>query len=269
MTVSRLALLGLSACLAALPARAQTLVPRETRTFSVNGQQETWQLAWSGAPDPSRYCGPDKIEDLADTCGCDGFSYAEVGELWLIRTRGGKEIERLSLGAPFEPVSLKLKKGEIPLRRWPAQNGDVGRKRQKDPTLLPEIQSRPAPEIMAFADYDRDGAASEFLLQVSYASCGTFGVAAVGVSKANPHLHILSSEAHPEKPLVLPREAWDALAQSGGPHTLTLWECGNHGETTGGKISVSAQKGRLNATLRKYSCPRKESPEQLLEETAQ
>jgi hypothetical protein len=81
---------------------------------------------------------------------------------------------------------------------------NLDREDRGDPKLVTDIERRPAPVIMKFADYDRDGEATEFLIQVRTLPCGKSQFAAVGVSAKESHLHALTSVAKPDTPLIMP-----------------------------------------------------------------
>jgi hypothetical protein len=215
---------------------------REQRAVSVQGVEETWQLIWNGKP--STVCGPDEIS-MAITCPCSGWAYAEFGKLWLVRKRGGREVERMDLRPLFSKSDYPEDKvkGTAYLQSWPPEDGDLEREDRCDPKLVSEIKRRPAPRIMQFADYDRDGNATEFLIQVGTPPCGKLQFAAVGVSVKEPHLHALTSAAKPDAPLIMPLNAWQALLASPRPHTVATWTCGDHGSDVRSDLVVSASSG--------------------------
>ena len=250
------------------PARgADEQVVREQHTVAIDGVRETWQLVWEGKP--ATVCGPDEVY-MAITCPCSGWAYAEYGRLYLVRNRGGREIERMDLRPLFGkfdyPEADKVD-GSAYLQRWPLKPSDVDRENDRDPNLIPEIKRRPATEIMKLADYDRDGAPTEFLIQVGTLPCGKLQFAAIGVTKTIPHLHALTSVAHRDTPLIMPQAAWQALLKSRGPTTVRTWACDDHGSETRSELVVSANHGAIRVKEREYSCPGKGKAEKLLEET--
>ena len=107
---------------------------------------------------------------------------------------------------------------------------------------------------MVTGDYDHDGQASEFLLQVGNAPCGKRLMALIGISRNQPHLHAFSSTAHPERPLVLQNREWAALLRANGPITIRDWECGDHGSVQAMEITLSARDGRISVHSRTFSC---------------
>jgi hypothetical protein len=229
-------------------------VLREQQTVSVQGVKETWQLVWDGKP--STVCGPDEVY-MAITCPCLGFAYGEYGKLLLVRRRGGRVVERMDLrplfGKSDYPEADKLK-GTAYLQRWPTEDRDLERENSEDRKLISDIKHRPAPLIMGLADYDRDGNATEFLIQVGTLPCGKLQFAAVGVSAKNPHLHALTTIANPGTPLIMPLNAWQALLKGPGPSTVPIWDCGDHGSDVRGDLVVSASDGKVSVKERHFSC---------------
>ncbi len=120
---------------------------------------------------------------------------------------------------------------------------------------------------MNFADYNRDGLSAKFLVQVGTMPCGKHQFAAVGITKANPHLHALASVAHPKTPLMMPLNAWQALLKSPDPTVVSIWDCGDHGSEERREFVVSADSGDIRVKDRLFSCPADNQPEMLVEET--
>jgi hypothetical protein len=251
----------------ACPADAAERLIREQRIIKVQGGKEIWQLAWDGRP--AMVCGPEEVH-MAITCPCSGFAYAEYGKLLLVRWRGGREVEQMDLGPLFElsePPSVGDVKGAAYVQRWPLASADFDREARKDRRLVADIKRRPAPEIMRFADYDRDGEATEFLIQVGTQPCGKWQFAAVGVSTREPRLHALTSAAKPDAPLIMPLAAWQALLRSPGPQAVPTWACGDHGSESRTELILAADNGEIYVRGREFSCPADGQAETLLKET--
>ena len=239
---------------------------REQRLVTVGGTQEVWRLVWTGKPRP--FCSVDDPE-MSNTCPCSGWAYGQAGKLALVRTRQGREVERMDLGpffGDYDYPSDQVRTGDAYLQLWPESLRDIGR--SADPRLASEVKRRPRTEAMHLADYDRDGAATEFLIQVGVLACGKHQFAAVGVSKANPHLHALGSAAHPDKPLVMPRRAWEALLHSSHPAPVLIWQCDDHGSEVRSMLEVSVRAGRIRAIDRDYACASGQGPpDRLVQQT--
>jgi hypothetical protein len=252
---------------AACPAGAAERLIREQRIIKVQGAKEIWQLAWEGKP--ATVCGPDEVH-MAITCPCSGFAYGEYGKLSLIRWRGGREVEQMDLGPLFElsePPLIGDVKGVAYVQRWPRAPADFERAARVDRKLVADIKRRPTSVIMRFADYDRDGEATEFLIQVGTLPCGKWQFAAVGVSAREPRLHALTSAAKPDGPLIMPLAAWQALLQGPGPQTVATWACGDHGSESRAELIVSAGSSEIHVRRREFSCPADGQAETLLKES--
>ncbi|MBX7198215.1 MAG: hypothetical protein K1X51_02455 [Rhodospirillaceae bacterium] len=247
-----------------LAASAPELV-RDQTTLTVNGARETWQLVW--AEPPKEVCGPAEVSSAA-TCPCSGFAYGEYGRLNLVRRHGGA-VEILDLGPLFDgqetPSMTKPITGVAYLSRWPEAENDLARDNVDDPKLVADIRARPPVHHLSMEDYDRDGLAAEFLLQVGTVPCMKHKFVAVGVSKRDGRLHALRSAAHPERPLVLFGEVWDALRKGGG--TVVTWECQDHGAEFHNETVVSVQDGIIHAKRQTFNCPTDGAARTLVEET--
>jgi len=241
------------------PAAATSERVREQQAVTVDGAAETWRLIWVGRT--RQMCRPSEIE-IAITCPCSGWAYGEAGHLALVRSRAGLEVERLPLGPYFGDYDYPgndVADGEAYLQRWPLHDDD----REGDSAA--SIMRRPQVRAMRFADYDHDGHATEFLLQVGTLPCGKLQFVALGVSVDNPRLHALGSAAHPDKPLVMPAQAWAALVQSALPAPVETWACGDHGSERRTDLVLSANGGRIRALARSFRCPEDDEEEQLVE----
>jgi hypothetical protein len=97
--------------------------------------------------------------------------------------------------------------------------------------------------------------------------CGKLQFAAIGVTKAVPHLHALTSVSEPDTPLIMPEAAWQALLKSPGPTAVRTGECGDHGSDSRSELVVSANNGAIRVKGREYSCPTNGEAEKLLQET--
>ena len=126
--------------------------------------------------------------------------------------------------------------------------------KQTRPHLPPASRARPISRIMKFGDYDRDGRASEFLLQIGTLPCGKRMTIAVGISKKNPRLHAFTSFKNPDKPLILRTEQWESLRKAAAPFETPQWLCGDHGSDVEIVYLLQAKNGTVRATRRTYAC---------------
>jgi hypothetical protein len=227
-----------SASVANDPLAALTAGPslREQTEITVDGVKETWRLEWTSPPVP------DCVDDAFTSCACAGFAYGEKGDLDLVRTRPGQPDDRLHLGPLFEG-------GKARLMRW-----SVGPKPPAKPASMLELSMRPLAHVIKLADYDHDGRATEFVLQVGAQACGHAPSIVVGISKSKPTLHAFATSDKPAEPLELDRRGdWDKLA-SKSPTTVVEVACGDHGADTESSVELSAD-GELHAKAKTRKCP--------------
>ncbi|MES2043622.1 MAG: hypothetical protein V4475_07080 [Pseudomonadota bacterium] len=226
-------------------------VVREQQNFTVNGQKEVWRLIWRGTPSDRNRCDLTDPEG-ATTCPCEGFAYAQQGDLVLERERAGAAPERMPLTPLFAGPDMPMNEnGPVALLpRWPALLHDIGH----SPTPA-AIRARPIVRIMRLRDYNHDGIAGEFLLQVDAPVCGKQVLVAVGTTRDNPHLHALTSAEHPERPLALYKGQWEALARNPRPGVVRDVPCGDHGAEENTTMLLRTDHGRIHATRITSTCP--------------
>lgn len=243
-----LALLSLIAV--PLLAAQNKVVVREQRSFTIERSKEVWRLIWRDTPRDSKYCGPADPE-MAMTCPCSGAAYAQVGDLILERQRPGAPSERMSLTPLFAGSDMLFNDGALAmLARWPGRSRDIG----GDPTPA-SIRRRPAVPIMRLRDYNHDGIAGEFLLQIDTLPCGKHVMVAVGITRDNRHPHALTTAEHPERPLRLYQWQWDALARNPRPGRVMDWSCSDHGAQQETTMVLRTDRGRIHATRITSTCP--------------
>lgn len=104
------------------------------------------------------------------TCPCSGFAYGERGILDLVRHSEGRGDERFAL-TPLFQVGESPISGEIPpnsteavLQRWPVLSADFSARDSVE--FGRQVRTRKAVGILKLGDYDHNGQATEFLLQV-------------------------------------------------------------------------------------------------------
>jgi hypothetical protein len=230
------------------PATTSTAVVREEKAVEVDGISEIWRLEWTQPPDP--ICAPG--DGGWYTCPCEGFAFGESGELDLVRIRSSREVDRLRLTAFFLESDLAV------LQRWPVVESDDewidadldGRLAEFRET----VRKRPPVSVLDVGDFNRDGRATEFLLQVGVMPCGKRQSILVGVSPDRPRLHAFGSADHPEKPLVLYPSQWERLRTSSGPLRLEAWPCGDHGSEVHNEITLEVDDRGIHAALETFSC---------------
>jgi len=230
-------------------ARRPGYIVREEHSVIVNGVEERWGLYWVGSSKPA--CSPDRPE--WKTCPCAGFAFGERGDLVLVRERHGNEEERLAL-TPFFKGQFDGPgyPGEAVVRRWDVEKDDVND--SNSVSLARYIGSRPLATVMRFGDYDHDGQATEFLLQVGTLPCGKPLSVAVGVSHHIDRLHVFSTIEHPDRTLVLQTSHWESLLKAEAPVKVVDWVCGDHASETETVLKLRADADGIHATRSEYQC---------------
>jgi hypothetical protein len=187
---------------------------------------------------------------MAITCPCFGFGHGEGGDLVLIRSRRGVEIDRL----PITPLFVENfpAKGRIAIiQRWELNETDLD-----SPVPLgfaAAVAKRPTVQVMHLADYEQDGQETGFYLQTGPSFCNRSSGVVIGVSKRNPRLHAIGTASNPSAPLYLEPQNWEALRRSSGPIEVLDWGCSFVGvpEKT---LQLRWTPIGVDGTRREYSC---------------
>jgi Carboxypeptidase regulatory-like domain len=234
-------------------------VIREEQNIIVNGTPEVWRLEWKTTPKSS--CGLDDTS-MATSCPCTGFAYGESGQLDLVRSTDGREIDRLKLTPFFNNESPD--KGAATLQRWELQKKDLDELGSN--SFLAQVRTRPLARIMYFADYNHDGSSAEFFLQTGVEPCGKIVGIVIGVTPSHPWLHAFGTALHPDKALVMQKREWEALLKAPGPTEVLDWPCGDHGSDTETDLALSALNGSIKAVRREFECTESGNRGRLLHE---
>jgi hypothetical protein len=145
--------------------------------------------------------------------------------------------------------------GTAILPRWKILTDDLAAGSAEAPEVqAARIHGRPDVQIMNLRDYDHDGRATEFFLQVAALPCGKRMGIVVGISRGRPTLHAFTSTAHPERPLVLRVDQWDALARSREPAAHVDWRCGDHGTSQQEELALEIVPKGIRVTRLFYRC---------------
>lgn len=231
----------------------RSAIVREQATVHRGAIAEDWRLEWRTPPKDA--CVPETAMDI--TCPCVGFSYGQRGILDLVRHRRDAGDERLPL-TPFFQYGETPIYSEIPhdsteavLQRWPVFGADFSVDDRDE--LGRRVRKREAVSTLRLGDYDHDGQATEFVLQVGTLPCGKRESVLVGISAAHPALHAFSSIAHPDQPLVLEATIWEALLK---PDTVTAveWACGDHGGDTQTEVRIVVTSRGFDGVRSEYEC---------------
>src|SRR5262245_31233658 len=213
------------------PQQPKTPVVRERRVVLVNGSSEVWELRW--ASPPVLICPPDDIGSF--TCPCDGFSFGESGDLDLVRTQGGNEIDRLSLTPLFSNQDTPAWGTEnAVLQRWPVEKTDYEASDNADlqgagqpAKFRAQVMKRKPVGILNGSEFNHDGWATEFVLQIGVLPCGKRQSILVGVSADRPRLHAFGTAEHPDTPLILYPDHWARLKTAKQAFRVVSWTCGD------------------------------------------
>ncbi len=234
------------------PAVTAEPVLREDDTVVIGGVTEHWKLVWQS--EPSLICVPEG-DDAQDwyTCPCMGYAFGERGSLDLVRSKPGKSDEILHL-TPLFSDSESPADGQAALQRWPVLDADNQWYDSAPDDVMDQIRKRDPVKALQFADYNHDGQATEFLLQVNVAPCGKKEMALIGVTKANPALHVFGTAEHPDKPLMLYEYVWKDLLESKGDVTRIEWSCGDHGSEEQQEMHLHTDATGIHATELTYAC---------------
>jgi hypothetical protein len=212
---------------------------REEISVKFNDVDEIWRLEW--LTKPKEVCAPKNEE--AETCPCAGFAYAEYGQADLVRVRDKKEIERFHLDSLFEDEEKPVEEIAAVIQRWPIDDTDY----LEVPLSSKSIRKRPTVKVMEVADFNHDGWASEFVLQIGTNSCGHRRAILIGVTPNRPLLHAFGTIKTPNKPLVLEPYAWTLLKRSAHSVRYVAWACGDHAADEQVEIILSAEKTGIRA----------------------
>lgn len=233
---------------------------REQQEVVVDGVPEQWRLEWKGQTKP--YCGADEAS-TAITCPCQGFAYGESGDLYMIRLRDGKEIDRLHLTPLFEDKETAV------VQRWPKNDKtDFNPEKPGEEDITKLVSRRPIVQVMQLEDYNHDGKRTEFYLQTEAVPCGKSLGVVVGITVNRPRLHVLGTVTNPTKPLYLEKHEWKALrdASSGSVDVLD-WPCGDHGAETQTRVYLQWSAKGIDGKRREYTCPSDHEAKKLIKES--
>jgi hypothetical protein len=178
----------------------------------------------------------------------------------LVRTRDGKEVERLDLTRLFadhETPAWETKKAV--LQRWPVVKSDLEAFGQADDNdslsdFKARVTRRMPVSVLAVSDFNQDGSATEFVLQVGVLPCSKKESVLVGISRDQPRLHAFGTVEHPETPLVLYADLWPRLRTARRPFRVVTWPCGDHGSDEQSEMILSVDRAGIHAVQERFAC---------------
>jgi len=243
-----------AAALAALTALQAKTIVRDEQIVHVGSTRERWQLVWQTHPQVA--CGP-RDEGWA-RCPCSGFAFGEMGQLDLVRKVPGHSDDTLHLSPFFadgENPAAERSKQDAVLQRWAVLRADYEHHFDDTTTAFERsVEKRPSVKVLELADYDHDGRATEFMLQIGVTPCSHSDNIVVGISRNQPTLHAIKSVAHPERPLILERHIWNEFLRSRGRITSVEWRCGDHASEQELVVRLIASDKGIDATRLVYGC---------------
>jgi hypothetical protein len=245
-------------CSASPPKRSNPRLVREETSVTFGGINESWRIEW--LIPPKEACAPKDEE--AQTCPCAGFAYAEYGQADLVRTREGKEIERFPLASLFEEQEKPVDNTTAVIQRWATDDEDF---LSVNPPSAESIRKRPSVKIMNVADYNHDGSASEFILQVGTLPCFHRQSILVGISPDKPRLHAFGTIKSPNKPLVLEPEAWEQLRKTPRHVRYISRKCGDHAAGEQTEFVLSIEPKGIRAFEETFECTANDKKEKRVE----
>ena len=119
------------------------------------------------------------------------------------------------------------------------------------------VLERKPVRILKLADFNHDGWATEFVLQVRNEPCGKRQSVLVGVSPGRSKLHAFGSADHPDRPLILEAEAWQQLRGAKGTIRFVERPCGDRGSAVRSELLLGADASGIHAVRETYACDRR------------
>jgi len=229
---------------------------REQHAVQVNGAYETWKLEWETLP--ASACGPDDVA-VALACPCSGFAYGEAGHLSLVRLRPGATRELLDLTGFYRHEFVPVPDNLAVLQRWlpvpaTAHDEDDDWHHASDLNFVARVRARGAANVLRIGDFNHDGQASEFLLQVGAQGCGRHLMVLVGLSKYNTRLHVFASADAPDVPLELDAQTWEAVRRSAKPIRALESRCDGQAGQVETEVRVEARHGIFHVRRATHAC---------------
>jgi len=108
---------------------------------------------------------------------------------------------------------------------------------------------------MHLGDYDHDGRATEFVLQIGSTPCGHRQSILVGIDRIHTKLHVFATPENPGNPIILEHpENWEKLRKSNGKVAVIETPCGDHASDKQEELNLYTDKNGIHATSCIYSC---------------
>jgi hypothetical protein len=141
------------------------------------------------------------------------------------------------------------------LPHWPKLDGDYELSQTSLDTFGALVRARRPVTVMHIADYDHDGRATEFPLQIGAGPCGNYPTILVGITRRFPYLHVFGTVLHPKEPLALRDSSqWDTVLHARRKVMLIQIPCGIHADEEQTEYELRVDKEGIHATRIVYSC---------------
>jgi hypothetical protein len=216
-----------------LPRGVETIEELDVRW---RGARYRYRLAW--ADTPATTCEGDNLP-----CTCEGFEGSKAGHL-LLEQVGPAEGE----SAPQAAHAL-LDLGALNTNLWQSDE-EPGSAALTGLGALPRSpKSAPA---MGIDDFDRDGERTEFIWRLRSSTCGHGAFILLGMFQGK--LTFATTEAHPERPLVLDSaDDFRTLMRNGALDRVFI-HCFEHGTDHEERYQGTLVGGVYRIAVRKTSC---------------
>jgi hypothetical protein len=235
-----------------VPDAAVQPVVREEAQVVVDGRKETWRLVWRAPPKL------DCVDANWWACPCNGLAFGETGVLDVVRVRPDGSEDRLELGERTVErwIPTKAETSAAMSAGLADTDQDAG-----VPLTRAQLQGHAVATIMKIADYDHDGRATEFVLQVAAGPCWHRDAVLVGLERTNDALHVFVDDTSDPDPgaasdheITLEPSDWEK-AKVALPRTFTRVGCGDHGATEAEFLTLSRGPKGLRAKGHTRHCP--------------
>gem|GEM_PF-1143181 len=219
-----------------------------------NGVTETWRLAWTSPPTP--YCSSyDEVTDPAAWCR-KGLLFSDRGSAELRRERDGAVVDRFSLD-PIYAGDDVYGPGRPAFPRWSLTSAEVGALLSAPPgtDFRARFEGRPLARILTLADFNGDGIAAEFVVQIGASPFGGGRAAALVGLRSDRRLGVFGGPLTGSSPVVLTSpDQWLAV-RGGRDARLVQRGCGDHGRDEEEALVLRWEEGELIAVAQTVSCP--------------
>lgn len=188
----------------------------EEHRVLVDGVEEVWRVRFTTPPRL-----PEPLPEDS-TCVERYWERFDVRRAVIERVRDGEVVDRL-----MNPSSGLDNDDVVPLAEAVLVPGRVGLPVGQRRLTLAESERLPRPTVLSIGDYNHDGQATEFVLDMGPLVCGNDYSGVVGLDQRHRRLHVLEWGAPARTFMVGVNIDWEAVRASASGDVIT-WSCGNH-----------------------------------------